>query len=147
MVDISSLNWLQEKFFDIYCLISDSAGISPFLAIPTTVFVGRILLFPLYVRMRRKMPKFMLTNNKLQVINKEHMVKMQKGKLRRKMKLCTTILCYCICNFLVPRVTYEFLDVQIQKYGFSYRTVGRGSTFFLKKKCSFFNRNDRRRSP
>ena len=87
MVNTTDLTFIQQFFFDTYCAASDTLGISPFIAIPTTVLVGRIMLFPLYVRMRRKMPKFLLANTKMQVLQKHHMVKMEKGRLYARIRL------------------------------------------------------------
>jgi len=79
MVDTTDLSFLQNTFFDLYSVVSDSLGVSPFIAMPLTVLTGRLLLWPMYVRLRRKMPIFMLLNTKMQITQKRHIYKIQTG--------------------------------------------------------------------
>jgi len=80
-INTSSLNGLQEFFFNSYWSIGDMTGISPLLAIPASILLGRLIMFPLYVQNRRTMPKYLLATMEMQCNMLSLQVKTQEGKM------------------------------------------------------------------
>ena len=65
MLDKTDLTFVQSSLIDLYTGVSNTLGCSPFLTIPLIVVVGRLAMFPLYIRLRKKMPMMQVTTQQM----------------------------------------------------------------------------------
>jgi len=90
-IDTSALNGLQEFFFNSYWSIGDLAGVSPLLAIPTSILIGRLIMFPLYLQNRRTMPRYLTALMEMQYKSISLQIDMQEGKMVPPEKIKETL--------------------------------------------------------
>jgi len=91
-IDTSALNWLQEFFFGSYWAIGDLTGVSPLLAIPTSILLGRLVMFPLYLQNRRTMPRYLTAILEMQYKSLSLQLQMSEGKMVSPEKIQETMI-------------------------------------------------------